>query len=134
MAILEINLEKPALVEEYQYANETPAGTQSTGDRSTPSGEPRSSGESESSGGGKGKLVGLLALAAGVGLLVWKLKSGGSEQTDFDEFESDEEYEHGPEPEIGGDESGGAKRKVASALGLVTAVVSLAAVVRKRRS
>ncbi|NHN61095.1 MULTISPECIES: hypothetical protein [Halorussus] len=133
MAILEINLEKPALVEEYQYPDRTPAGTQSA-DESTSSEGSTSADESASSGGGKGKLVGLLAVAAGVALLAWKLKSGGSEQTDFDEFESDEEYDHGPEPEIGGDESGGAKRKVASALGLATAVVSLVAVVRKRRS
>ena len=132
MAILEINLEKPALVEEYQYANETPAGMQSIGDWSASSSESKSSGGSESSGGGKGKLVGLLVVAAGVALLAWKLKSGGSGGSEL-QGDSDK-YEHGPEPEIGGDESGGAKRKVASALGLATAVVSLVAVVRKRRS
>lgn len=125
MALLEINLEKPALVEEYQYPGETPAGSSE--------GTTSESG-SESSGGGKGRLVGLLAVVAGVGLLVWKLKNrGGTDQTDFEEFES-EEYEHGPEPEIGGDESGGRKRKVASVLGLVVAVASLVAAVRKRRS
>ncbi|WP_435180934.1 hypothetical protein [Halorussus sp. AFM4] len=133
MAILEINLEKPALVEEYQPAERTQADRQSTGEGSTArsSSGSKSSGGSESSGGGKAKLVGLLAVAAGIALLAWKLKggSGGSElQGDS------EKYEHGPEPEIGGDRSGGAKQKVASVLGLATAVVSLAAVVRKRRS
>ncbi|WP_137286386.1 hypothetical protein [Halorussus salinisoli] len=130
MALLEINLEKPALVEEYQYPGETSTGTQSTGDTT----------DSESSGGGKGKLLGLLAVVAGVGLLVWKLKSrGGTEQTEVTEFEEEQEYEHGPEPDIGqddvgSDESGGVKRKAAGFLGLVVAVVSLVSVARKRRN
>ncbi|MFC7081575.1 hypothetical protein [Halorussus caseinilyticus] len=126
MAILEINLEKPALLEEYQYPGETTAK----------SGEsPENSGATEPSSGGKAKLLALLAVVAGVGLLVWKLTNrGDTEQADLDEFEGEGEYEHGPEPEIGGDESGGAKRKVAGILGFAVAVVGLVGVVRKRRS
>ncbi|NEU58888.1 hypothetical protein [Halorussus sp. MSC15.2] len=124
MAIVEINLEKPALVEEYRYSGETSEGTQSSATHS------KSSSGSKSSGGGKGKLLGLLALVAAVGVLVWKRKSGGS----GGQSQSEEgQYEHGPEPEIGGDESGGPKRKVASALGLMVAVATLGAAVRKRR-
>lgn len=128
MAILEINLEKPALVEEYQYPGGTTVGK-------TKPGESSRGDRSSSGGGGKGKLVGLLAVLAGVGLLAWRLKRRGStEQSDFEDFEEQsQEYEHGPEPEIGGDE-GGAKRKVASVLGLVVALVSVVAAVRKARS
>ncbi|MFC4448787.1 hypothetical protein [Halorussus aquaticus] len=125
MAIVEINLKKPALVEEYRYPGETSEGTQSSATHS--SSDSKSTSDSKSSGDGKGKLLGLLALVAAVGVLVWKRKSGGSGG------ESEEEYEHGPEPEIGGDESGGPTRKVASALGLVVAVATLGAAVRKRR-
>lgn len=132
MAILEINLEKPALVEEYQYPSETTVGKTEPGE---PSHGERSSGDS--GGGGKGKLVALLAVVAGAAVLAWKLKSsGGSEQADFEDFEPEEqsqEYEHGPDPEIGSDE-GGAKQKVASVLGLVVALVSVVAAVRKVRS
>lgn len=132
MAIVEINLEKPALVEEYQYPGETSERTQSSASRSESSASRSESvSGSKSSGGGKGKLLGLLALVAAVGVLFWKLKSGASgDQTGT---EGNEKYEHGPEPEIGGDESGGAKRKVASALGLMVAVATLGAAVRKRR-
>ena len=127
MAILEINLEKPALVEEYQYPGETTAGKTKPGESS----------RGGKSSGGKGKLVGLLAVLAGVGLLAWKLKSrkSGSKQSDFEDFdEQSQQYEHGPEPEIGGDQSGGAKRKVASVLGLAVALVGVVAAVRKARS
>ena len=132
MAILEINLEKPALIEEYQYPDET--GRPASASRG------RASAESTSSGGNKGKLLGLLAVLAGVGVMVWKLKSrSGTEQTDFDEFDQEEEfdeegeYEHGPEPEIGGDESGGRTRKVAGLLGFAVALVTIIAAVRKAR-
>lgn len=121
MALLEVTLEKPALVEEYQQSGTAPVRSGTTAE---------SESNSESSGGGKGKLVGLLAVLGGVGLLAWKLKARGSdtEQSEFGETES----EHGPEPDIGADESGGAKRKVAGILGLVVAIASLAAA-RKRR-
>jgi hypothetical protein len=137
MALLEINLEKPALVEEYQYPGETTVGE-------TEPGEP-SPGDASSGGGGgwKGKAVGLLAVLAGAAVLAWKLKGrSGTEQADFEEFEThesemqeteSEEYEHGPEPEIGSDEGGGAARKVASALGLVVALAGVAAALRKVR-
>ena len=132
MAILEINLEKPALVEEYQYPGETTVGRTESGE---PSRGDTSSGDS--GGGGKGKLVALLAVLAGVAVVAWKLKSRrGAEQSDFEDFESGEqsqEYEHGPDPEIGGDE-GGAKQKVASVLGLTVALVGIVAAVRKARS
>jgi hypothetical protein len=127
MAILEINLEKPALVEEYQYPGE---GTEGPAEESAA--------ESSSSGGGKGKLLGLLGVLAGVGLLVWKLKNRGStEQTDFEEFEEpdydEESYEEESYEFESEDESGGAKRKVAGLLGLAVGFVGLVAAVQKRR-
>jgi hypothetical protein len=129
MALIEVNLEKPALVEEYRYPGETT--------ESEPSGE-RSRSKSDSSGGSKAKLLGLLGVLAGVGLLVWKLKRrGGSEQTEFGSEEFGEQ-ESEPEPEIGGGDRGGAsdgaKGKVAGLLGLVVAVAGLAVAVQKRRS
>lgn len=117
MALLEINLEKPALLEEYQYPGETPA----------------ESGEAtgvESSGGGRGRLVAVLALV-GVGLLAWRLRGRGTEQSDLGDF--DEESETGPEPEIGGGESGSSRGRVAGLLGLAVVVAGLGAVARKRR-
>jgi hypothetical protein len=140
MAILEINLEKPALIEEYQYPEKRSESTSQTG--ATASG-------SKSSGGGmKGKLVGLLVVLTGVGAVVWKLKGGGStEQTDFDEFDEgtgmgeESEYEHGPEPDIGADESDiggneneGRTRTVAGLLGFVVAVVAVVTAARKARN
>lgn len=125
MALLEVNLEKPALIEEYQYPSEMAERRVETAKTSKTS--------ESSTGGGKAKLVGLLAVVVGIGLLGWKLKNRGSgsesEQTDFEE----EEYEHGPEPDIGAEEGGRSKRKVAELLGLVVAVASLAAAARKRR-
>ncbi|WP_276299881.1 hypothetical protein [Halorussus lipolyticus] len=121
MAILEINLEKPALVEEYQY----PART--TAESETPTEE---SAETDSSGGSKAKVLGLLGVLAGVGLLVWKLKTrGGSEQTDFEDFD-DPEFD---DEEFTSDE-GGSKGKVAGLLGLVVGVGGLLVAVQKRRS
>jgi hypothetical protein len=126
MAILEINLEKPALIEEYQYPEQT--------GRTASAGRGRASAASTSSGGNKGKLLGLLAVLAGVGVMVWKIRGrGGTEQTEFDEFEAESEYEHGPDPEIGGDESGGRTRKVAGLLGFAVALVTVVAAVRKAR-
>ena len=124
MAILEINLEKPALVEEYQYPGET---TEEAAEESTA--------DSSSSGGGKVKLLGLLGVLAGVGLLVWKLKNRGStEQTDFEEFEEYDEKSYEEESyEFESEESGGAKRKVAGLLGLAVGLVGLVAAVQKRR-
>jgi len=112
MAILEINLEKPALVEERRY----PGASESEAERQP----------SDDSGGGRGKLLGLLVVLAGVAALAWKLKSGGSE------YEHEEAYEHGPEPEIGGDD--GMRSKVAGVVGLAVALVSLVAAVRRVRS
>ncbi|WP_135854909.1 hypothetical protein [Halorussus salinus] len=137
MAILEINLEKPALIEEYQFPAESSAGhavaSESAESEATDSGASDSGG----SGGSKGKLVGLLAVAAGVGLLVWKLKNrGGDDQTDFDEFETDDESEaddESPEWEIEED-GGSSKGKVAGLLGLVVAAVGLVVAVQKRRN
>jgi len=129
MALIEVNLEKPALVEEYRYPGET-TETETSGEQS------RS--KPDSSGGSKAKILGLLGVLAGIGLLVWKLKSrGGSDQTEFGSGGFGEQ-ESEPEPEIGGEdrgsESGGAKGKVAGLLGLVVAVVGLAVAVQKRRS
>ncbi|WP_135826845.1 hypothetical protein [Halorussus ruber] len=129
MAILEINLEKPALVEEYQYPGEETEG---------PAEESPAESTSNSSGGGKAKLLGLLGVLAGVGLLVWKLKNRGStEQTDFEEFEEPDYDEEGYEEDSyefeSEDESGGAKRKVAGLLGLAVGLVGLLAAVQKRR-
>ncbi len=136
MAIIEVNLEKPALVEEYQFPKDSAVG--SAVESETPASESRASesDESESSGGVKGKLLGLLAVAAGVGLLVWKLKSrGGDEQTDFDEFETDDESETDESPEWEIEEDGGSsKGKVAGLLGLVVAAVGLLVAVQKRRN
>lgn len=123
MAIVEINLEKPALVEEHRSSTETTPHTESAG----------SSRKSSSSGGSKGKLVVVLAAVAAVGLLVRKLRNrGGDSGTPDEPRASETEYEHGPEPEIGGDESGGRKRRFAGAIGLVVALVGLVAVVRRR--
>lgn len=123
MAILEINLEKPALIEEYQFPAESSAA---------PAVESSESDTGESSSGSlKGKLVGLLAVAAGIGLLVWKLKSRGGDQTDLNEFETEDET---PEWETEADGDGGSKGKVAGLLGLVVAAVGLLAAVQKRRS
>jgi hypothetical protein len=147
MAILEVNLEKPALVEEYQPRNESPAETARQSDVREES-DLAADGSTDSSGGVKGKLLGLLAVAAGVGLLVWKLKSrGGSEQTDFEEFEAggesraefDADEESGTEFESGAEfeaeaefeTDGGGKKKAAGILGLVVAAVGLVAVKRR---
>jgi len=123
MAILEINLEKPALIEEYQF----PAESSSRPTVESESGD--SEANDSSSGSLKGKLVGLLAVAAGVGLLVWKLKNRGGDQTDFDEFETDDES---PEWKTEEDD-GGSKGTVAGLLGLVVAAVGLVVAVQKRR-
>lgn len=119
MAILEINLEKPALVEERRSPGEARRSA-SERERSTDSGR--------SSGGGKGKLALGLAVLAGVAVLAWRLKSGGSDEHDS------EEYDHGPDPEIGGDERGGVAGKVAGAVGLAVALASVAAAARRVRS
>lgn len=125
MALLEINLEKPALVEEYQFPSETPAGEAVARKRATDRSE---SSRGQSSGGGKGKLVGLLAALAGVGVLAWKLKQLGGDG----ESVQSQEYEHGPEPDIGSDE-GGVTKKVAGLVGFAVALVGLALAVQKRR-
>lgn len=128
MAILEINLEKPALVEEYQYPGETTVGETAPGETHR--------GDADGGGSAAGKLVSFLVVLGGAAVLAWLLRRrGGAEQTDFEDFDTDQsrEYEHGPEPEIGGDSGGGAKSKVASLLGLVV-VVAAAAAVRKARS
>ena len=114
MAILEINLEKPALVEEHRSPGEA-GRSASERERST---------DSERSSGGKGKLALGLAVLAGVAVLAWRLRSG-----DSDEYESNE-YDHGPDPEIGGDERGGVAGKVAGAVGLGVALASVVAAVR----
>lgn len=128
MAIIEVNLRKPALVEEHPGRTESTTGS---GIRGAASGAIDRSGRSRggSSGGGKAKLVGLLAAVVAVGAVAMKLRGRGG---DGDENQS-QEYEHGPEPEIGGDESGGRMRKVAGLLGLVVALASVGAAARKRR-
>ncbi|UPW01999.1 hypothetical protein M0R88_07865 [Halorussus gelatinilyticus] len=137
MAILEINLEKPALVEEYQFPEDSAVGSAVESETTTSESGASESGDSGSSGGVKGKLLGLLAVAAGIGLLVWKLKSSGDEQTEFEDFETEaEDEDDSPEWEIeeDGGSGGGSKGKVAGLLGLVVAVVGLAAAVQKRRN
>jgi len=130
MALIEINLEKPALVEERAASRSTSerGRTDSTGRPRPRSTATDRSGDGGSSGGGKLKLLGLLAAVVAVGAVVTKLKRRG---TDDDRSEA---YDHGPEPEIGGDGSGGRMRKVAGLLGLVAAVASTLAVARKRQN
>lgn len=106
MAIVEINLEKPALVEEYQFPDETSG---------------RTSGTSQSSGGKAGKLVGLLVVLAGLGAAVWKLKQSGDDQSEFGE---QTEFET---------EASGVGGKAAGAAGFAVTLVVLALAVRKRR-
>lgn len=115
MALIEVNLKKPAIVEERPGSGESSAGRRSA--RAKPT----------SGGGGTGKLVGLLAVLFGVGLVVIKMR--GSDDT---EMETDVETESTYEPVEPESESGGA-RKLAGALGLVVAVASVAVAARKRR-
>jgi hypothetical protein len=130
MAILEINLEKPAVIEEYQHPEKRGKSTSRTGTKS------------KSSGGNKGKLVGLLAVLVGVTVMAWKLRGrGGTEQADFDETsesETEGEYDHGPDPEIGGDKKYEVKRKVKSkvsgALGIAVVAIGLAVVAALRKA
>jgi hypothetical protein len=125
MAILEVNLEKPALIEEYQYPGES-------------SGRSKSSSNQSSSGGGKGKLFAVLAVVAVVGMLAMKMKSSGKGGEAKHSGGDQEEYEHGPDPEIGGDKKYEVKRKVKSKftgiLGIAVAVVGLAVAAWKRRN
>jgi hypothetical protein len=140
MAILEINLDRPALIEEYRFPDEMDGSTGRAGSKSAK----RTGSKSKSSGGMKGKLVGLLVVVAAVGVAVWKLKSSsGSKQTDFDEFDEEGdheegEYEHGPDPDIGADKKYEVKRKakgkVTGLLGLAVALVTVVSVVRKARN
>lgn len=132
MAIIEVNLEKPALVEEYQFPKDSAVGSAVESETATSESGASESDESESSGGVKGKLLGLLGVLAGVGLLVWKLKSrGGSEQTDFEDFD---DPEFGDESDFASDDESGSKGMVAGLLGLVVGVVGLVVAVQKRRS
>ncbi|WP_135829816.1 hypothetical protein [Halorussus halobius] len=124
MAILEINIEKPALVEEYRSPDEMRERVAATG-------RDRSTSDDRSSGGSKGKVVAALAVLAGVAVLAWRLHSGGSD--DGDDSPGDGEYDHGPEPEIGGDERGGVRGTVAGAVGLAVALASVVAAVRRVR-
>ncbi|WP_134668867.1 hypothetical protein [Halorussus marinus] len=127
MALVEINLSKPALVEEIpEPATETARDRAGSSDGSGSAPADRS--EDGGSSGGKLKLVGLLAAVAAVGVAVVKLKGRG---TDADRSA---EYDHGSEPEIGGDESGGRMRKLAGVVGLVAAVASTLLIARKRRN
>ena len=124
--LLEITLEKPALIEEIRYPGES-------------SGQSKSSGKQSSSGGGKGKLLVMLAMVAVVGMLAMKMKSSGKDSTGGGQSKSpDEEYEHGPDPEIGGDKKYEVKRKVKSkvtgVLGIAVAVIGLAVAAWKRRN
>lgn len=118
MAILQVNLEKPALVEEYRYPDATSGGTAESAEASG------------SSGGRAGKLLGLLAVAVGVGLLVWKRRRGGSEQSEFDDAGTEAEFEADVEFEA---DSGGGKGKAAGVLGVLVGVVGLAVALQKRR-
>ncbi|WP_158055257.1 hypothetical protein [Halorussus halophilus] len=107
MALIEINLEEPALLE-----SQTRSGGSKTEKKQ----------KTSKRGGGKGKLLGLLVLVAGVSLLALKLRGG-----------SDEEQEAvGVEDEFEKSESGGGKGKLVGALGLLVALVGVGAA-RKRR-
>lgn len=135
MAILEINLEKPALVEEFPaertgWDRTETRTTDRTGSKRTRTRLADRTGSKRS--GGKGKLLGLLVAVAGIAMLARRLRNRGSDTDAEFETADDTEYEHGPEPEIGGDESGGRKRKVAGALGLVVTLVGVLAVARRR--
>lgn len=123
MAIIEINLEKPALVEERRS-------------RGASSGQSKSASKRTGSGGsgGRGKLLGLLAVLAGIGLLVARMRGGGETEVDVgmetgSMDEMDEMDEDATESA-----SGGGMGRFAGALGLVVALASVVAVVLKRRS
>ncbi|USZ69435.1 hypothetical protein NGM10_06795 [Halorussus salilacus] len=116
MALIEVNLHKPAIIEERP-------GTGGSTDRARTAGK-----RSDSDSGGRAvKLVGLLALVVGIGLLAARLRGGGdtgvragAEVGSMDETDESE----------GG--SGGAG-KVVGALALVVATASVALAVAKRR-
>ncbi|WP_227375470.1 hypothetical protein [Haladaptatus halobius] len=123
MALFEINLEKPALVEERVYSDEdaVPTGR-----------EPKS--ESEPSGGRSlGKLLGPvlgLVVIAGLGMLFRKLRSS----SDDDEV-TEETIEQPTEPEA--DESSRSRlargRKAARAVGILGSLLGIVVVARKVR-
>ena len=114
MALIEINLEKPALLE-----SETRRGA--SGTETTKRTSKRRTSESDG-GSGLGKLLGLLVLVAGVGLLAWKLR-GGSDDEETEEYGVEDEFEKS--------ESSGGKGKLVGALGLLVALVGVGAA-RKR--
>lgn len=107
MALIEINLEEPALLESQTRTKK------STKDKSSKS--------SESGGSARGKVLGLLVLVAGVSLLAWKLRGGSDEEVE--EFGVEDGFEE--------TESSGAKGKIFGALGLLVALVGVGAA-RKR--
>ena len=122
MAIIEINLEKPALVEERQRRG---ASSEKSASARKRSGSGRS--------GGRGKLLGLLAVLAGLGILVARMRGGGETKVDVGmETGSMDEMD-----EMDGGDAGSASGGVgrfAGALGLAVALASVVAVVLKRRS
>jgi hypothetical protein len=122
MALFEINLEKPALVEERVYSDEdaVPTGR-----------EPKS--ESEPSGGRSlGKLLGPvlgLVVIAGLGMLFRKLRSS----SDDDEV-TEETIEQPTEPEADESSSRLARgRKAARAVGILGSLLGIVVVARKVR-
>mgnify|MGYP006289269363 CR=1 FL=1 len=113
MTLLELNLEKPALVEE----------------RVPSTGEAGAAGAAESSDGGRGRgllVFGVLALAVVAALAVRRLRSSAGAN------ESDESTAETTTDESGRVPAGG--RRAARAVGILGSVVGVVALVRKLRA
>lgn len=122
MAIIEINLEKPALVEERRVRGASSGQSKSASRRSSSGG----------SGGGRGKLLGLLAVLAGIGLLVARMRGGGETEVDVGvETGSMDEMDEMDEDTT--ESAGGGMGKFVGALGLVVALAGVVVAVLKRR-
>ena len=120
MAIIEINLEKPALIEERPG-------------RGASSGQSKSSRKRSSSGGSsRGKLIGLLAVLAGIGLLVARMRGGGETEVDVGmKTGSMDEMDEIDEDTT--ESAGGGMGRFAGALGLAVALVGVVVAALKRR-
>lgn len=128
MALLEINLKKPALVEERKPHAEAGTGSSSSSSRSSGSSSKGSS-SSGSSGRSTGKsLLGLLLLAVVGAAAAKAVRSRRSDPTSYEE-------EDEPNPIIGAEakrESSGWRRRVGGLLGAVAVLALLVRTVRGR--